>query len=130
MTAIGQFPPSWAPASPAGPAGLVLTAAVAMILAAGFDLSSIASIGSAIALTVFTLVRIAHLRVRDDTGAKAWLLILAITSTVIVLLTFIFTTLVHEPATAVTLAVTLAISIGLDLGWKRSHAATGPRRPG
>ena len=38
------------------PAGLLLTAAIAIVLAVGFDLSSIASIGSAIALCVFTLI--------------------------------------------------------------------------
>jgi hypothetical protein len=38
-----------------------------------------------------------------------------------VLLTFAFTTLVDEPATAVALAVILLLSIALDLGWKRAR---------
>jgi hypothetical protein len=42
-----------------------------------------------------------------------------------VLVTFAFTTLVEEPATAVTLVVILLVSIGLDLGWKRRR----PERP-
>jgi amino acid transporter len=50
------------------PAGIVLTATIAIVLAVGFDLSSIASIGSAIALCVFTLITAAHLRVRNETG--------------------------------------------------------------
>jgi amino acid transporter len=120
MASIGQFPPVLGRRL-AGrvPAGLVVTAIVAMILAVGFDLSSIASIGSAIALVVFTLVTAGHLRVRDETGASTALLAVAIATTVIVLLAFTFTTLVDEPATAVTLVAILALSIALDLGWKR-----------
>jgi amino acid transporter len=120
MASIGQFPPVLGRRL-AGrvPAGLVVTAIVAMILAVGFDLSSIASIGSAIALVVFTLVTAGHLRVRDETGASTALLAVAIATTVIVLLSFTFTTLVDEPATAVTLVAILALSIALDLGWKR-----------
>jgi uncharacterized membrane protein len=69
------------------------------VLAVGFDLNSIASIGSAVALIVFTLVTAGHLRVRTETRARAWVLVLGIVTTVVVLLTFAFTTLVEEPAT-------------------------------
>src|SRR5262245_7641820 len=37
-----------------------------------------------------------------------------------VLITFVFTTLIHEPASIVTLLVIIALSVGLDYGWKRS----------
>jgi amino acid transporter len=124
MAAIGQFPPQLG-RKVAGrvPAGILVTAAVAIVLAAGFDLSSIASIGSAIALVVFALVTAGHLRVRSETGASALLLSLAVLTTVVVLVTFVFTTLVEEPATAVTLAVILVVSMGLDLWWKRARAS-------
>ncbi len=97
----------------------MVTAVVAAILAVGFDLSSIASLGSVIALVIFALVTAGHLRVRAETGARLPVLLLALASTVIVLVTFVFTTLVDEPATAVLLVVVLMVSVGLDLGWKR-----------
>jgi amino acid transporter len=124
MAKIGQFPPLMARsfAGRAG-AGLLLTAAVAIILAVGFNLDAIASIGSAVALLVFALVSTGHLRVRAETGARAWLLILAVTSALVVLVTFCFTTLVNEPATAVTLVVILVLCVLLDVGWKRMRAA-------
>jgi predicted tellurium resistance membrane protein TerC len=50
----------------------------------------------------------------------------AIASTVVVLLTFAFTTLVEEPATAVALAVILLLSIALDIGWKRARDSRVP----
>ena len=61
---------------------------------------------------------------RRETGARTWLLVLGVVTTVIVLVTFAFTTLVDEPATAVALVAILLLSILLDLGWKRTRART------
>jgi amino acid transporter len=124
MASIGQFPPQMGVRyRDRVPVGLALTAGIAIVLAAGFDLSSIASIGSAIALLVFTLVTAAHIRVRRDTGANLAVLLVAITSTIVVLVTFVFTTLVDEPGSAIALVVILAVSVGIDLLWKRRRAA-------
>jgi len=122
MASIGQFPPLLGRRfGGRASAGVLVTAAVAIVLAVGFDLTSIASIGSAVALVVFTLVTAGHLRVRSETGARGWVLILAIVATVVVLVTFAFTTLVEEPATALALIVILLLSIALELGWKRAR---------
>jgi amino acid transporter len=124
MASIGQFPPMLGRRfGDRAPAGVLVTAALAIVLAIGFDLTSIASIGSAVALVVFTLVTAGHLRVRTETGARAWLLVLAIVTTIVVLLTFAFTTLADEPATALALMVILLLSIALEVGWKRTRDA-------
>jgi amino acid transporter len=129
MAKIGQFPPLLGRRfGGRAPAGLLVTAAVAIVLAVGFDLSSIASIGSAIALLVFTLITAAHFRVRGETGASTLVLSVAITSTVVVLLTFALTTLVDEPATAVALGVIVLLSVALDIGWKRIRESRIPSR--
>jgi amino acid transporter len=129
MASRGQFPPVLGRRfGGRAPAGLLVTAVVAIVLAAGFDLSSIASIGSAIALLVFTLVTAAHFRVRAETGASTLVLGVAITSTVVVLLTFALTTLVDEPATAAALAIILLLSVALDVGWKRTRDSRIPSR--
>lgn len=125
MASINQFPPIMKRMVGGRAAmGLVVTAVVAGGLAFGFGLSSIASIGSTIALVVFTLVTAAHLKARRETGAALAVLLLAIASTVVVLATFTFTTLIHEPATIVTLVVIVALSIALDVVWKRKLAKT------
>jgi len=131
MATIGQFPPLLGRRlADRLPVGLALTAAVAIILAAGFNLTSIASIGSTIALLVFGLVSVGHLRVHSETGAKLWLLILAVASTAAVLVTFIVTTLVHEPATIVVLTVIIVLSVGIDLWWKRLRDQARASRSG
>ena len=120
LASIGQFPPALARRwQDRAPAGLLVTAVAAVALAIGFDLSAIASIGSAVALIVFALVTAGHVRVRAETGAQLWVLALGILTTVTVLLTFALTTLVEEPATAVTLVLIIVLSVGLDRAWKR-----------
>ena len=69
-----------------------------------FKLDAIASIGSAVALVIFTLITAAHLRIRAETGANLLMLILAIVAAGAVFVTFVFTTLIHEPASIATLA--------------------------
>ncbi len=123
MASIDQFPPVMGRrlGGRLG-TGLAITAGLAIALAVGFDLDAIASIGSVIALLVFGLISVGHLRVRHETGARPTILVLAVASTVIVLVAFVFTTLIDEPGTAVALVVILLVSVALDAGWKRSRA--------
>jgi amino acid transporter len=102
-------------------AGLLIEAAACLILAVVFKLDAIASIGSAVALLIFTFVTAAHFRVRAETGASVVVLTVAITASAAVLLTFIFTTLIHEPASMVTLLAIVLLSVGLDFAWKRTR---------
>jgi amino acid transporter len=124
MATTGQFPPQLGRRlADRAPAGLLVTAAASVTLAVLFDLSSIASIGSAIALLVFGLVTVGHLRIRSETGASTALLVLGIGTTAAVLVTFTFTTLVDEPATAATLVGIVLLSVVLDLLWKQRRGA-------
>jgi amino acid transporter len=122
LAETGQFPPLMArKLGGRVSAGLLFQAIACVVLAVLFKLDAIASIGSAVALLIFTFITAAHFRVRSETGAKAWILVLAIGAAAVVLLTFIFTTLIHEPASIVTLAGVLVLSVALDYGWKRTR---------
>lgn len=125
LASIGQFPPVLAKRiGGRAPVGLVVTAVIAIVLAIGFDLNAIASIGSAVALIVFTLVGIGHLRFREETGARASVLVLGILAAVVVLVMFA-PTLAEEPATITALVVILVLCIVLDFLWKRSRGEGG-----
>ncbi len=120
LAETGQFPPLMArKLGGRASSGLLIQAAVCVVLAVVFKLDSIASIGSAVALVIFTMITAAHLRIRSETGASLPVLILGIAAAGAVLVTFVFTTLIHEPASIITLAGILALSVALDLGWKR-----------
>jgi amino acid transporter len=123
LAETGQFPPLMARKfGGRASAGLVYEAVACLILAVGFKLDSIASIGSAIALLIFTLITAAHFRVRAETGANPLILGVAIVAAAAVLVTFVFTELIHEPASIAMLLIILALSIALDLWWKRARA--------
>ena len=101
-------------------AGLLIEAAACLILAVVFKLDAIASIGSAVALLIFTLITAAHFRVRSQTGASAAVLTARDRgrrrgpSDV----------RVHHPHSRARprwsrCGVILVLSVGLDFGWKR-----------
>ena len=132
MAAIGQFPPKMGQRLGGRvPMGIAVTAAGSIVLATFFGLTAIASIGSAVALVVFTLVTLGHFRVRHETGARTWLLVLADLTTVVVLVAFVATTLVDEPVTALALVFILLVSVVLDRLWKshRDSAGSSLHRP-
>jgi amino acid transporter len=124
---IGQFPPFMARRLGDGrlPMGLLVQAGACLALVLLFRLTAIASIGSAVALMIFILVTAAHFRVRGETGASTAMLVLAIAAAGVVLVTFLFTDLIHDPASVVTLLAIIAVSAGIDLGWKRRSARAG-----
>ena len=90
-----------------------------------------ASIGSAVALVIFAIVTLGHLRILEVTGARRSIVLLALAAVTITLATFIVTTLIHEPASMVTLVAILVLSIVLDVAWssRRDRSDRTGRRP-
>ena len=126
LASIGQFPPFMSRSVGRVPVGTLIMVAATLVLAIGFDLDAIASIGSAVALLMFAAVTVAHLRLVRETGANMLVLIVALLSTSIAFVVFATTTLAEEPAATTALLVIIALSIGLDLWWK---AVRGRRPP-
>lgn len=120
LAEVGQFPPSLGGTvgSRKAPVGLLGMAGGTLLLVLLFDLNRIASLGSAVALLVFTVITVGHLRITGETEARTWVLVLALMTTVVTLVVFCFTTLVDEPTTAVALAVIVVAAVVLDLTWK------------
>ena len=130
LVTIGQFPPLMGRRLGGRvSAGLLITAVASIILAVGFDLNAIASIGSVVALVIFAFIGFGHYRIRNKTGANGALLLIGMFAAIVVLALFA-PTLIEEPLTAVALVVVLAQSVVLDWLWKRSRGnrppASGP----
>lgn len=121
LASIRQFPPVFDRSLGRFPVGLLVMAGFASILVAGFDLTAIASIGSAVALLVFSTVSVGHFRLYRETGANIIVLVIGLIATLGTLIVFCLTTLVNEPATAIALVVIVALSVVIDLVWKRSR---------
>ncbi|HYH92038.1 MAG TPA: APC family permease [Candidatus Saccharimonadales bacterium] len=127
LASTGQFPTVMARRLGGRlPYGLLILAVSVIVVVVAFDLSAVASIGSAVALTIFAMVTIGHLRISGDTGARRSILLLALATVGIALVTFIFTTLIKEPASIVTLAGILVLSVVLDVVWSRRRTNASP----
>ncbi|MET1051830.1 MAG: amino acid permease, partial [Mycetocola sp.] len=126
LASIGQFPPVFGRSLGRFPVGLLVMAAFASVLVVWFDLTSIASIGSAVALLVFSTVTVGHFRLYRETGASIVVLVIALIATLGTLIIFCTTTLVNEPATAIALLVIVVLAIVIDLLWKRTRGAREP----
>ena len=61
-----------------GKVGLFVVAGITMIFIAVFPLAAVGQMASLAFLLIYASVSVGHLRVRAQTGAKAWLLVLAI----------------------------------------------------
>jgi L-asparagine transporter-like permease len=73
LAETGQFPPLMARRlGGRASSGLLIQAAACVVMALVFKLDAIASIGSAVALLIFTLITVAHLRIRGETGPTSW----------------------------------------------------------
>jgi amino acid transporter len=119
LTKIGQFPRVLGrQAGKYGNVGTVISTILVCILALLFDLSAIASIGSAVGLVVFMMVDFAHLKLAKETGAKPAIIYLSIVTVVITLLVFTFETLVDERGTMIALVVFLVLAVVVDRFWR------------
>jgi hypothetical protein len=119
LTKIGQFPRVLGNRSGSyGNVGLVLSTIFVSVLTLLFDLSAIASIGSAVALLIFMMVGIAHIRLVKETGASLVVIYLSIISVVVTLIVFTVETLSQEPATALALVIFVVLSVVVDWLWR------------
>jgi amino acid transporter len=126
LVSIGQFPPLMGRRLGGRiPFGLLVTAVASIILAVGFDLNAIASIGSVVALVIFTLIGVGHFRIRRETGANGAIITLGALGAAVVLILFV-PTLAEEPLTTVALVVVLLQSMVLNSLWKRSRGSPPP----
>jgi amino acid transporter len=119
LASVGQFPPIFGTESRLGKrAGLLITAALVLLIANLVNLSAIASVGSACSLIIFLLVGIAAFRRRADTGSSALIVVLGITATAVVLVFFGVQTLRDAPETFAAIVLIAAAAVLLDTLWK------------
>jgi amino acid transporter len=124
---VGQFPPFFGQRSRLGHnAGMLITAAIVLVVSNLVDISAIASVGSACSLVVFLLVGIAGFRLRSETGAKGAVVLLGAAVTIVVLAFFAVDTLRNAPETFTAIVAIGLLAIVLDTVWKRFRGSAEP----
>jgi amino acid transporter len=119
MAKDGHLPPIFAKQRrKGGTQGLIISAIFALILANLFDLSAISSIGSAVALAIFVLITVAHLRMTEETKASKPVLYLALATTSLAIFLFAWYTLQTAPQTFVSLVVIIILAWVVEAIWR------------
>lgn len=117
MAKEGQLPPTFgAERKRGGTTGLLMSAILTLILANLFDVSAVASIGSAVSLAIFALITAGHLRMTNETKASKAVLILALIATSVAILLFAWYTWITEPQLFVILVVVIALAWVAEAG--------------
>jgi amino acid transporter len=127
LAQVGQFPPFFGRGSQLGPhSGLLITAAIVLVIANLVDLSAIASVGSACSLVIFLLVGVAGYRRRAETGSQVVIVLAAIAATAIVLVFFAVDTVRNAPETFAAIVGIAVLAVVLDAVWKRARSHGEP----
>jgi amino acid transporter len=103
-----------------GNAGLLIAAALTALFVAFFPLAAVGSMASLAFLIVYGTVSAGHLRIYHDTGAKRWLLVLAVALNVALFLLLLGYTIHTGPAsTWLNLLAVLALSFVFEAVYRR-----------
>ncbi len=123
LSELTQFPPIFGrPGRFRGTRGVTITVALVLLVSNLVDLSAIASLGSAVSLVVFLVVGLSGLRLRNETGSKAWVILLTMTATAVVLVLFGIDTARNAPQTFTAMIGLVVLAVVLDVVWKRIRA--------
>jgi amino acid transporter len=95
--------------------GLLITAALTLVVANTFDLTSISTMGSAGFLLIFAMVNLANMRLAETTSSRKWISLLAALSCVLALAALLWQTANDTPVKLMTLVAMVGLSVGIEL---------------
>jgi amino acid transporter len=104
--------------------GLFITSGVVLVFVLVFPLSAVASMGSAGFLLVYSAVNIGHLRIRKQTGAKAWPVAASAVTCLSLFVVLFYNMVSTAPSSAIALGVTLAGSFVFETVYRRRTGRT------
>jgi amino acid transporter len=104
--------------------GLFITSGLVLVFVLIFPLSAVASMGSAAFLLVYSAVNVAHLRIRKQTGAKAWVLVASAVTCVALFVVLFYHMVTTALPSAIALGITLAVSFLFEVGYRRATGRT------
>jgi amino acid transporter len=104
--------------------GLFITSALVLVFVVTFPLSAVASMGSAGFLLVYTAVNVGHLRIRQQTGARAWPVVASAVTCASLFVVLLYHMITTAPTSAIALGITLALSFLIEIAYRRSTGRT------
>jgi amino acid transporter len=124
------FPRVFGVESPLGRhGGLLITAALTVLFVTVLGLGALASVGSAVSLSVFVLVAVGAFRHRTELQAKSIVIVVAIVTASVVLLGFVVDLARNDPRSLVTAIVLVVLAfvaqLAVEASQRRGSTASG-----
>jgi amino acid transporter len=104
--------------------GLFITSGLVLVFVLLFPLSAVASMGSAGFLLVYSAVNIGHMRIRKQTGAKAWPVVASAVTCLSLFVVLVYHMIATAPTSAIALGVALAGSFLFEIVYRRRTGRT------
>ncbi len=104
--------------------GLFITSGLVLVFVLLFPLSAVASMGSAAFLLVYAAVNIGHMRIREQTGAEAWVVMASALACLCLFVVLVYHMITAAPTSAIALAVTLAGSFLFESAYRHRTGRT------
>jgi amino acid transporter len=99
--------------------GLILTAALVLVVTLLLDLSGIAMMGSAAFLLIYAAVNAGHLNVLRQTGASALIVWASLITCLVMFVVLAVYTYQEQPAAIVALVIIAAAAFAAEWGYRR-----------
>ena len=103
--------------------GLLLTAALTLLVANGFDLTSIATLGSGGFLLIFAAVNFANVRRAAETGSRRWISLFGAVACLVALGALVWQTLGSSPGKLWILAAMIALAVLIEGAYRLTSRA-------
>ena len=104
--------------------GLFITSGLVLVFVLIFPLSAVASMGSAAFLLVYSAVSIGHMRIRKQTGARAWLVMASALTCLCLFVVLVYHMITTAPTSAIALTATLAGSFLFESVYRHTTGRT------
>jgi amino acid transporter len=104
--------------------GLFITSGLVLVFVVIFPLSAVASMGSAGFLLVYSAVNIGHMRIRKQTGAKAWPVVASAVTCLSLFVVLFYNMITTAPTSAIALGGTLVGSFLFEIAYRRRTGRT------
>jgi amino acid transporter len=104
--------------------GLFITSGLVLVFVVAFPLSAVASMGSAGFLLVYSAVSVGHMRIRKQTGARAWPIVASAVMCLSLFAVLFRNMIATAPTSAIALGITLAVSFLFETVYRRATGRT------
>ena len=104
--------------------GLFITAGLVLVFTILFDLGGIAMLGSASFLLIYAAVNVAHLRLREETGANVYVIWASIIGCLSAFGILVYYELNRSPLTLIALAIALTLSFFIEWIYRKYSQRT------